>query len=38
MTERTIYQYMMLDDETLDVDAVMESLASVWLGAVYGAG
>jgi AcrR family transcriptional regulator len=38
MTERTIYQHLVLDGEALDIDAVVESLASVWLGAVYGAG
>jgi TetR/AcrR family transcriptional regulator, ethionamide resistance regulator len=37
MTERTIYQRMVADGAALDVDAAVDSLAAVWLGAVYGA-
>jgi TetR/AcrR family transcriptional regulator, ethionamide resistance regulator len=35
MTERTVYQRMMQEQE-LDQDELVSSLAAVWLGAVYG--
>jgi AcrR family transcriptional regulator len=38
MTERAIYQRMVADGPALDVDAVVDSLAAVWVSAVYGVG